>query len=316
LHTLHDLLCILRKILLVLSLSSYDQFSKQFLEEFLAPLGTVEISHEILGESQLVDVYFVPSPEPSIKPESLGLLGRIAQTPCLIEPFRNQPTTAEVRRCLLKLFQVYGNYQRQARRETESLREDDLPQLWILSSSASSNLLEGFRSIPAENWPKGVYHLPSSLKTGIVAINQLPDNDATLWLRLLGKGRTQQQAIAAVLALTPGDPRRSSILRILANWKISVEVTGQFEAEQELLMTLSKAYLEWEQTTEERGRQEGRQEGSVLTILRILQRRFGVLSPSLEVQIRRLGLEQLEVLSEAIFDFSNVSDVDTWLSQN
>ena len=42
----------------------FDQFSKQLLEEFLTPFGTVERSLEIPGEARQVDVYFVPNPHP------------------------------------------------------------------------------------------------------------------------------------------------------------------------------------------------------------------------------------------------------------
>jgi Domain of unknown function (DUF4351) len=290
--------------------NSSDQFSKQLLEEMLAPFGTVEISHEVLGESQLVDVYFVPNPQSARMPESLGLLGQIAQTPCLMEPFRNQPTAMEVRSCLLKLFQVHGNYQRQARRESQSLLETNLPQLWILAASASETLLQGFGASSASAWVSGVDCLPTSLRTAIVAINQLPTTPETLWLRLLGKGRTQQGAIAEVMTLDAKDLRRSSIL---ANWKITLEITGQAEAEQELLMALSQAYLEWEQRTEQRGRQEGLEQGERSLILRLLTHRFGALPAELSTQVEALSLPQLEALGDALLDFSELADLVNWL---
>jgi hypothetical protein len=34
----------------------FDQFSKQFLEELLAPLGEVTIGKELLGEARQIDV--------------------------------------------------------------------------------------------------------------------------------------------------------------------------------------------------------------------------------------------------------------------
>jgi hypothetical protein len=89
----------------------FDQFSKLFLEEMLAPFGTVQTSFEVSGEPQWVDVFFEPSTEYEFAPPELGLLGRMAQTPCLLEPFRNQPTPSEIRSCLLKLYQVHGTYQ-------------------------------------------------------------------------------------------------------------------------------------------------------------------------------------------------------------
>jgi predicted transposase YdaD len=85
----------------------------------------------------------------------------------------------------------------------------------------------------------------------------------------------------------------------LFNWKISVEVTREFESqEEELLMALSQAYLEWEQQTEQRARQmgiqEGRQEGELALILRQITRRIGTIAPHQETQIRNLSLDQLE----------------------
>jgi hypothetical protein len=289
--------------------NSFDQFSKQFLEEFLSPLGTVETSLEVAGEPQFVDVYFVPSGQAAKIPTDLGILDRMVQTPCLIEPFRNQPTPMEVRSCLLKLFQVHGDYHRRAKRKSESLPEGNLPQLWILASSASEALLHKFGAISEET---GVYFLPEALRTAIVSINQLPCDESTLWLRLLGKGRTQEQAIAEVIAFDLGDPRRSSILRLLANWKISIEVTGQVAEEEELMMALSQAYLEWEQRTEQRGAAQEAQ----LLVLRQLKRRIGELSPVIQTQIQALSLAQIESLGEALLDFTSVEDLTVWMQRN
>ncbi len=61
------------------------------------------------------------------------------------------------------------------------------------------------------------------------------------------------------------------------------------------------------------GRQEGRQEGEVLLILRLLTRRFGVVSPGMQAQIQALSLSQLESLGEALLDFSQLSELQDWL---
>jgi predicted transposase YdaD len=65
----------------------------------------------------------------------------------------------------------------------------------------------------------------------------------------------------------------------------------------------------------EQGRQEGRQEAEVQLVWRQLNRRLGILDPSLEPQIRRLSVEQLETLAEALLDFSSVEDLQAWLQQ-
>jgi hypothetical protein len=253
----------------------------------------------------------------SIALQALGLLGRIAQTPCLLEPFRNQPSAFEIRSCLKKLYQVHGTYQRKAKREKDSIAESDLPQLWILASSVSETLLNGFGAFSNEDWELGVYVFHPSLKVAIVAINQLPCNEETLFLKLLGKGQTQKQAVDEVIAIDAREPRRAAILRLLASWKISSEITGQAEAEQELMTVLTQAYLEWEQQTEQRGErrgeQRGRTEGERSLVLRLLTRRVGILPANVEAQVKALDLPRLEALGEALLDFSEAGDLTEWL---
>jgi hypothetical protein len=172
----------------------YDQFSKQYLEELLSPFGEVNISQEIPGEARQVDVFFVPDRQNRDR-QTLGILGQITAKPCLLEPFRHQPTPTDIRNCLLKLFLTLADYQRQAKRDKIKLPETQLPTLWILTSTASPKLLKNFKADPLPNWPEGIYFLGESLRTAIIALNQLPVTPDTLWLRILGKGKTQQQAI-------------------------------------------------------------------------------------------------------------------------
>jgi predicted transposase YdaD len=65
-----------------------------------------------------------------------------------------------------------------------------------------------------------------------------------------------------------------------------------------------------------KGKQEGRLEGQQELILRLLARRLGNVEPETQSRIRRLSIEQLENLGEAIFDFTNPSDLITWLQIN
>lgn len=95
----------------------HDQFAKQYLSELLAPLGEVEITREVTDEVRQVDVWFAPAPQPAADTQFLGLLGKMASSTCLLKPFRNQLSKTEIRNCILKLFVLHGELQRQARRE-------------------------------------------------------------------------------------------------------------------------------------------------------------------------------------------------------
>ena len=77
----------------------------------------------------------------------------------------------------------------------------------------------------------------------------------------------------------------------------------------------------------EEGRQEGRQEGeaqgeargraaeAAAVTLRQLNRRCGPLSEATTARIQALPLEQLELLAEALLDFSGPADLAAWLEE-
>ncbi|MBK1990943.1 DUF4351 domain-containing protein [Sphaerospermopsis aphanizomenoides BCCUSP55] len=63
----------------------------------------------------------------------------------------------------------------------------------------------------------------------------------------------------------------------------------------------------------ERSEQQGIQQGEERLIIRQLNRRFGVIASSLIEQIHQLSVEQLELLGEALLDFSTIADLEQWL---
>jgi predicted transposase/invertase (TIGR01784 family) len=63
-------------------------------------------------------------------------------------------------------------------------------------------------------------------------------------------------------------------------------------------------------------KQEGRQEGEVRLVLRLLSKRVGIISDrSIEI-INSLTLEQLDDLGDALLDFGNIADLDNWLKSH
>ncbi|MFN5968657.1 MAG: hypothetical protein ACK48H_01490, partial [Microcystis sp.] len=82
----------------------HDQFAKEYLEELLAPLGNIKKSKKVKSEVQEIDVWFEPASSPSRTELTLGLLGKMAATSCLFEPFRNPPSEIEIRSCISKLY--------------------------------------------------------------------------------------------------------------------------------------------------------------------------------------------------------------------
>ncbi|MBL8151760.1 MAG: DUF4351 domain-containing protein [Blastocatellia bacterium] len=66
---------------------------------------------------------------------------------------------------------------------------------------------------------------------------------------------------------------------------------------------------------EKRAMQKGKEEGEQKLILKQLQKRFGSMPTEVEDSVKKLDLDGLESLAEAIFDFANIDDVLSWFKR-
>ena len=65
----------------------------------------------------------------------------------------------------------------------------------------------------------------------------------------------------------------------------------------------------------EEGKEEGRLQGSIALVMRQLKKRFGEIPEVLSGKVENLFLEDLESLTEDIFDFNNLEDLSGWLEE-
>lgn len=114
-------------------------------------------------------------------------------------------------------------------------------------------------------------------RAAIVAVNELPVTEETLWLRILGRGETQRTAIDELLALPESNQLRQNTLKLITNLRVIIVQQQETltEDEQELIMNLSQAYQQWEETTKQQGVQEGVQQGQRQVVENLLRFRFG-----------------------------------------
>jgi Domain of unknown function (DUF4351) len=64
----------------------------------------------------------------------------------------------------------------------------------------------------------------------------------------------------------------------------------------------------------EQGIEQGRKQGELALLNRLLKRRFGSLSPHLQEWIENLPISQLEELGEALLDFTAIEDLEAWFA--
>jgi len=276
----------------------HDQFAKQYLTELLTPYGQVETSKDITAEVRQIDLLFIPSPQPGQSLEKLGLLGRMATNYAIFEPFRNPVSRSEIRSCIGKLFDVHADLERQAKRNETRINKTELAQLWIFTPTASVDILESFNgTLDETNWGKGIYFLSTGLKTVVVVIHQLPSTPETLFLRVLGRGKVQRQAVEELEALANNSPFLGDIIELVHNLIAVLSARQRQEHDidqddQELIMKLSQMYQQQLEEIKKQERQEGLDRGIErerrAMIESILQVRFGEVDSQLATIINPL----------------------------
>ena len=63
-------------------------------------------------------------------------------------------------------------------------------------------------------------------------------------------------------------------------------------------------------------RREGIHTGKETLVARQIKKRFGSLTPEITARLNTLSSDGLDDLGEAIFDFSNLEDLESWLSRH
>ncbi len=309
----------------------HDEFVKQYLPELISDYGIASSAENITSQRREIDVFFQPNKEIPNTSTSLGLLSKIIQNTCLFEVYRNPVKTHQVNDCLGKLFDVHTSIRRDLRKNPKkSLVNPEIAKLWILMPTLSQQILDSFEAKSKEDWLKGVYFLPSALSTQIIVIHQLPVNSETLWLRMLGKGKVQENAIDELKALPRDNPHRDNVLELISNLFSMLELNRSKDKkltpeDEKLIMKLSpiyKAKLEEReqiglqkgiQQGVEQGIQRGIQQGEAVLIARQMRRKIGSIPSDVENKVMSLPLPVLGDLGEALLDFNSIDDLTSWL---
>jgi hypothetical protein len=147
----------------------------------------------------------------------------------------------------------------------------------------------------------GIYFLSTGLKTVVVAIHQLPSTPETLFLRVLGRGKVQRQAVEELEALANNSPFLGDIIELVHNLIAVLSARQRQEHDidqddQELIMKLSQMYQQQLEEIKKQERQEGEKLGLDRGIERerramiesILQVRFGEVDSQLATIINPL----------------------------
>ncbi len=299
----------------------HDEFVKEYLPELIREYGIASSAENITAQRREIDVFFQPNQQLPINSEKrLGLLARLIQTTCLFEVYRNPVKTEQINDCLGKLFDVQTSIRRDENKSNQkSLVNQQTAKLWILTPTLSAKILDSFSAQSSQDWIKGVYFLPTALKTAIIVIHQLPKTEQTLWLRILGKGKIQENAIDELKTLPENNPYRDNVLELVSNLLTMLELNRSKKKkltseDEQLIMKLSPIYKARLEEREQIGLQKGIQQGEATLIVRLLNRKIGNIPSDVENKVLNLSLPVLEDLGEALLDFNSIDELRNWLN--
>jgi hypothetical protein len=95
---------------------------------------------------------------------------------------------------------------------------------------------------------------------------------------------------------------------LIVSWRITVVNQENLTTDdQELIMNLSQAYLEWRETTRQEALQEGLQEGQCLVVENLLRVRFGSLDAELSAVVEALLQLPPEEFAGILLQLSSLS---------
>jgi hypothetical protein len=219
----------------------------EYLSAITAGNNRVMVSPEVIGEASLIDVLFEPDAEKSRT--SLGLLGELVSVPCIIEILRWAPDEWDLKACMSHWLtwkaeadssiipvdetSVYTDSE-----ENEQLEIVD-KILLIIVPSIAPQYLEGFGAKPSAINIPGIYELAPFFCTTIVVTSELPQDTSTLWLRVLGRGRTQRAAIMELQTLDVNHPHCAVVRQQLRQWYQLLSEGQMFRECKQLMQTLA-----------------------------------------------------------------------------
>jgi hypothetical protein len=293
----------------------FDHLAKQIGQEALRTSGTTVAHDEITAETQYADLRHEPDPTRQAERDRMGLLGRLASEPCLIEVYSHAPNAEEFRGCLAKHLASWQGRARKARSDTRKRSEQGHapevfiePFLWIIAAGAPTKLRTKLKLEAALDWPAGVYLFGGDvLRVGLVVASELPRDATTLLVRLMAAGPLLAQAVKEVAALPMNAHERAVVEPVLLAFQHMLgQEPSQNPQEQEFIVDLLKG---WENARIE-GLTAGRIEtraNDVLTVLRV--RGITVSEAARELILTQKDLPRLERWLERAITAASIAEV-------
>ncbi|MEH2446132.1 MAG: DUF4351 domain-containing protein [Nostoc sp.] len=160
----------------------------------------------------------------------------------------------------------------------------------------------------------------SEVTTHRYRVIRMWEQDSTLFLSNLAllplAPLTRTDSAQALLSQVAEEIAKIPDIETRQNTAAYTEILAGLKFEKDFIRQLLREDIMQESVIYQDILQKGEQKEAFRFLNRQLNRRFGEIDSSIFERIRVLSTEQLEQLGEEFLDFSNISDLVTWLEQN
>jgi hypothetical protein len=279
----------------------FDQLGKKIALRALGPSGRTAAQHEIPSNARQADLRHEPDPARGAERARLGLLGRLASVPCLLEMFSSAPNEEKVLDCVGKVIAYRQERRREAKKIEHRRRDQEEPGLapvfvepflWIITAGRPTRAISMLGAAQAAGWPRGVYMSPGALpkgrhrgrpdgaeepggmlRVGIVVTGELPRDRSTILVRIMAGGAALAAAIADLAALPAGAYERDVASKdVLELWRVLNQKSNRTKEEEAFIVDTQDGFEELREEGRREGHGEGLAEGearALLTALRV-----------------------------------------------
>jgi predicted transposase/invertase (TIGR01784 family) len=150
-------------------------------------------------------------------------------------------------------------------------------------------------------------------------VSELPISLGLMVLTILEDDGATQSAIG-LIQRAQGERGIIDLVSTIMVYKFSNlsrdEVDAMLGIKLEQTKVYQEAKAEGETIGEIRGEIRGRTEGEQALVLKLLTRKLGKIEPEIRARVNSLKIERIESLGEDLLDFTQMSDLLTWLDVN
>ena len=238
----------------------HDQVSKEMFVELLSPFGIVETEHEVRLDAQTMDITFIRRHESADGHPAQSFMNRLLGDRSIIEVCSEAPRMRQVRAYIRKQY-AWGHVLEKADESGE------FPWLWIVAAGEPRTMMQLFAMKQEGGQCAGIYHSATpGNRLGLIVLPQLPRTRETTLLRILGRGRTQEQAIEDLEQLSEDAWEQEWGLELLVRFRLRADSLGDRQLgtwSKEFVMRAGEILQKERQEGRKEGLQEGRKEGAV-----------------------------------------------------